>query len=568
MKIARISILLAALVAITFSCQVGLEPTPIFKKSEAAFSVTASTATVALNAADSLDDAISLTWTDPKYSVGLSQTKFSILLGPAGGDFLTFQSKNFNGVLTGALLGKEINGMALKLGGLIGEPIALDAVVVAAQENNNEPKHSNVLEIMVTPYGDLSLTPSATTVVCSASTPNATGISFTWSQAFVGFSGVKTYQFQYAEEGTDFASATSVDVTGSTKSYTQFELNKVALANGVAALSNGIVEFRIKATNELGTVSYSNVASIDITTYVAYNSIGIIGDATAGGWSNDVDLYRPDATKPTEWTGIVKLTGGAAAKFRADDAWAANWGANAFPSGTGTQDGSNIPVNNPGYYKVDFNVASGAYTFTSLVTPVYTFISLIGAQTGWGSDIADLTIDPNNDQVWTGIVALDAGQLKFRANHDWGTNWGITSGTTAANPSGYGQLNGDNMVITTAGTYFVYINVATKEYFFGKSDRNVAITDIGLVGPAQTGGWSDDTNLIRNPANPYKWSANLSLFAGEAKFRADNAWVFDWGSASFPNGVGTQGGSNIPVSADGVYTISFNSSTGEYTFIK
>jgi hypothetical protein len=216
---------------------------------------------------------------------------------------------------------------------------------------------------------------------------------------------------------------------------------------------------------------------------------------------------------------------------------------------------------------VNMDVGTGAYSFTPVTTTVYTNISLIGEQTGWSTDIADLTKDPANDHVWTGVVNLDAGKLKFRANHDWGTNWGITSGTAAANLSGIGTQNGGDIVISADGDYFVYINTATGEYFFGKADRNLAYADIGIIGDATPGGWSADTNLIKNPANPFKWSGMITLTTGESKFRADNDWAVNWGAAGFPGGVATQNGANIPVTA-GRYFVTFNTATGEYYLLK
>ena len=556
MKRAWILITVIASMAITISCE-KLEPTPQFTKSDVSFSVTAAVTSVAVAAKDSLVEVISFTWIDPQYSVGLSQSKFRLIVGAAGKEFVSFSSKDFSGVLSGGLLAKEINAMALKFGGVIGQPITLDVKTVASQVNNNEQKNSNVLQVVVTPYGDVTLKASSTSVVCTAATSSQVGTSFTWNAAFNGYSGVKMYQLQYAKGGTSFAAPTSVDMSTLTKSFTQLELNKIALTYGVSAGTTGPVDFRIKATNESGTLLYSNVVTISITPYVAYNSIGIIGDATPGGWGTDTDLRRPDLDKPTEWTAIVYLIGGKEVKFRADDDWATNWG---------TSSGGNIPVSTTGYYKVDFNAGSGAYAFTLVSTTVFNSVGLIGAQSNWSTEIATLTMDPTNNQVWTGTIALTVGELKFRANQDWGYNWGISSGA-AKNLSGYGVNNGSNISIATAGTYFIYINVATGDYFFGKTNSKVAYTDIGIIGDATPGGWDNDTNLTKNPSNPYKWSGKLTLSAGEAKFRADNDWAANWGDASFPTGVATSGGPNIKVTA-GTYQITFNSSTGEYTFAK
>ena len=60
--------------------------------------------------------------------------------------------------------------------------------------------------------------------------------------------------------------------------------------------------------------------------------------------------------------------------------------------------------------------------------------------------------------------------------------------------------------------------------------------------------------------------AGIVLSVGAAKFRANNAWDTNWGSADFPLGVGTQGGADIAVETAGTYNITLNRVTGAYTF--
>lgn len=61
------------------------------------------------------------------------------------------------------------------------------------------------------------------------------------------------------------------------------------------------------------------------------------------------------------------------------------------------------------------------------------------------------------------------------------------------------------------------------------------------------------------------WNGRLILSDGEAKFRADDDWMFNWGAGDFPEGIGVQDGANIPVTG-GEYKIQFNSTTGYYLF--
>ncbi|HEX8657062.1 MAG TPA: T9SS type A sorting domain-containing protein [Hymenobacter sp.] len=98
-------------------------------------------------------------------------------------------------------------------------------------------------------------------------------------------------------------------------------------------------------------------------------TVGIIGSATANGWdmSTPMTLVTPGGH---DWAITLPLTASATArevKFRANNAWAINWGGTAFPAGIGTQDGGNITVTTAGTYSVRFNDMTGAYVFT-LVT--------------------------------------------------------------------------------------------------------------------------------------------------------------------------------------------------------
>jgi hypothetical protein len=53
----------------------------------------------------------------------------------------------------------------------------------------------------------------------------------------------------------------------------------------------------------------------------------------------------------------------AESKFRENMDWSANWGSADFPTGTGEDNGANIPVT-AGTYDVTFDYSTKAYTFT------------------------------------------------------------------------------------------------------------------------------------------------------------------------------------------------------------
>ena len=286
----------------------------------------------------------------------------------------------------------------------------------------------------------------------------------------------------------------------------------------------------------------------------AYTSdIGIIGNATPGGWDNDTKMYY-DPMDSAHYFITLNLIQGEA-KFRANSAWDVNWGAVDFPSGIGVQNGANIPIPSAGKYLVHFHKTTGEYSFEEILE--FATIGIIGSATpgGWDTD-TELTKDSGNPNLWKGTVTLIDGEAKFRANGAWAISWGDT-----LFPSGIGILNGPNIPVV-AGQYVVTFNTETFEYNFLPL---VIYQTVGIIGSATPGQWDTDTDMNQDPTDPSIWKLRLILTDGEAKFRADNDWAVNWGAGDFPSGIATEGGANIPVNA-GEYKITFNSFTGEYNF--
>lgn len=97
----------------------------------------------------------------------------------------------------------------------------------------------------------------------------------------------------------------------------------------------------------------------DASGAASYTTIGLIGDATAGGWDTDQDL-TPTAFDPHIWVIEGIELGDGHVKFRANDAWDVSWGADTPLSGQGTLGGPDIPVT-AGTYNVWFNDLDGRY---------------------------------------------------------------------------------------------------------------------------------------------------------------------------------------------------------------
>ena len=81
--------------------------------------------------------------------------------------------------------------------------------------------------------------------------------------------------------------------------------------------------------------------------------------------------------------------------------------------------GPNCPDPGAGFYQINLDFANLYYSLTKIES-----VSLIGAFNGWGDD---LEMAYNKDEgCWEVTTDAVSGEYKFRANHDWGINWGGT----------------------------------------------------------------------------------------------------------------------------------------------
>ncbi len=188
-----------------------------------------------------------------------------------------------------------------------------------------------------------------------------------------------------------------------------------------------------------------------------------------------------------------------------------------------------------------------------------TTVGLIGEATpgGWGAD-TNLVQDPVDSAIWTLTIVLNTGEAKFRANDDWIIDWGSEDF-----PEGTGVQGGPNIPVDS-GEYNIRFNSESGDYIFA---RTAEFTSVGLIGSAGPFGWDADTNMVQDTLDPDLWHLEIDLTSGLVKFRADDAWVYNWGNddLDFPTGVGYQDGDDIPVFA-GRYHITLDAKYGDYNF--
>jgi hypothetical protein len=242
-------------------------------------------------------------------------------------------------------------------------------------------------------------------------------------------------------------------------------------------------------------------------------------------------------TAPDAIEGYVYMAGASNEwKFATQNDWSGpNYGAGT-PAGTLSETGGNI-VSPAGYYKINVNAAVNPMTYTAVAT----VWGVIGSASpgGWGDETA-LTYNPSL-RIWMGAMNLTAAEIKFRANHDWGYNYGAPAGSQNL------VAGGPNIAISLADVYAITLDLSHPNEYTYRADR------WGIIGSATPGGWSDDTNMTWDPVNGV-FKITLTMVAGDFKFRANDSWDYNLGGSL---GALTPGGGNIPIAA-GTYTITLN----------
>lgn len=146
--------------------------------------------------------------------------------------------------------------------------------------------------------------------------------------------------------------------------------------------------------------------------------------------------------------------------------WGAAWGGvNGSTDATGALFNSDAGAIGPneagGYYILTINMVSKTYEWTPVDNPTeYASIGVIGdfSDSNWSTDV-DMTQLESAPHNWRATITFGGRtELKFRADHDWGVNWGGDSSAQINADTYYVKPGGDNIVIAEAGTYDFYFN--------------------------------------------------------------------------------------------------------------
>ncbi len=385
-------------------------------------------------------------------------------------------------------------------------------------------------------------------------TQDETALTVTWSKPDFGFNAGAQYRVLIAKAGANLAEA-QVFTTGTelSKGWTHKQLNNLLISMGFEPSTDASFDIAVESILS-GTVSQrSDIMTVNALTYLDKLDLsspwGVVGSAAANGWDGpDMPFYKTSSAGI--YVAYVTLLDGEI-KIRQNNDWALNYGDNGA-DGTLEQDGANIVVE-AGTYAITFDENNLTYTIEKLSW------GIVGsaAPNGWDGPDFEFTYDPSSDQ-WRALVKLADGEIKIRRSNDWGLNYGDDGA------DGTLEKDGANIAVT-AGTYLVTLNL---------NELTLEIEPIsipGIVGSGAPNGWDGpDVSLSPDFSREGIWVAyNVTLAAGEIKFRMNNDWAVNYGDDG-ADGTLERDAANIAVTA-GTYDVELDLSdpnSPKYTLTK
>ena len=381
---------------------------------------------------------------------------------------------------------------------------------------------------------------------------------FTWSNANFSVPTNVTYSLQAATEAdfSDYVAGDPVYNLGSTSgNEIGVTIKKLIALAELAGLDNdpntdipntGVLYFRLLAVvGDSGLPTYSNIQPLNIEYQevvvseggFSISSWGIVGDGY-NDWGNggpDGQFYT--TAKADVFVAYVTLLTGEI-KFRENSAWDANYGDDGA-DGTLEPGGENIKVTE-GDYKITLNLADLTYSIEEFSWGV------VGdGYNDWGNAGPDAKFyyDYTTDTFKVGVKLKD-GEIKFRQNNTWGTDFG-DSGADGTLDAG-----GDNIAVS-AGHYLITLDFNSNTYTIKEDDI------YGIVGSGYNDWGNAGPDFALTEIQPDIWVGDIvNLVDGEIKFRVNGDWNGDFGDDG-ADGTLEAGGANIPVVA-GKYRVKMN----------
>lgn len=284
---------------------------------------------------------------------------------------------------------------------------------------------------------------SASTLVLDKTQSNTTALTVSWETKDLGVQLAPVYTVEFENIATGKIKPLSAERSPFT--LTVKELNEylvgLGLKTGVATDVRVLV--RAALSDQRSLVSTKTLKVTPYFDEIKASEWGVVGSATPNGW-NGPDIKMWNSTDGN-LVAYATLSAGEI-KFRKNNDWGVNLGGS---NGTLSSGGSNIAVT-AGTYKITINVSKNTYSIET-----YSWGIIGSGARGWGdNDDVAMTYEGSTNSWVVKNIALD-GEIKFRLNHSWGTNFGADSTDNPAAALEGDIKSGGNNIKVPAGTYNV-----------------------------------------------------------------------------------------------------------------
>jgi hypothetical protein len=314
----------------------------------------ASTTTIDLSIDKAANEAVSFSWDKANYGYS-SAVQYTLQMDKKGNKFAS--PKDYAIDASAALIQKltvaDLNNALVLMGFTPGVSGELEVRVKSELRANTDTLYSNVLSFSVKPYAVIVNYPSLYVPAAYQGWAPATAEKVAsvkddkYYEGYVYFGDAANLIFKYTTDvnwTTTYGWASSTN----TDSWSGGTFSSSASGN-LFVPSTGYYLLTANTT--------TNAWSATKTTF------GIVGDATPSGWDVDTEMAFNSATK--EWIVTANLVGGKSVKFRANHAWAINYGDNAPANGFLKLNGADIKVPASGNYTVTLKLGiPGNYTYS------------------------------------------------------------------------------------------------------------------------------------------------------------------------------------------------------------
>jgi len=271
--------------------------------------------------------------------------------------------------------------------------------------------------------------------------------TISWTEAKYSNNVVVQYTVLMDIKGGDF---TNAKVIGTTSGINQLavsikNLNQVAIELGAATGEVTFFDIKVKSSVSGAVVMVSETpVTISVNAYtglIAYDFTDwyLIGNAVEGGWDNNATTKHQPLFRSATNANVYKFTGYFMAgefKFISKlGSWSPQLGkgadntAIAIKTLDSQSDPATFVIATAGYYTFSMNtetLTTSLVAYNASAAATYRTVGIIGSSTplGWDGSTA-MTQSSFSAHVWSlGLISLEDGAAKFRANNAWDMSWG------------------------------------------------------------------------------------------------------------------------------------------------